>query len=49
MNVDNGDGDKKHILRGYPTWEINDRLYPGEKTIQQLEDIVAAQKAQLQI
>ncbi len=47
--MDNGNGDKKCILQGYPTWEINDRLYPGEKTIQQLEDIVAAQKAQLKI
>jgi hypothetical protein len=24
---------------GYPTWEIGGELYPGEKTIEQLEEI----------
>jgi len=26
-------------IRGYPTWEINNQLYPGEKTFQQLADL----------
>jgi hypothetical protein len=24
---------------GYPTWEINGELYPGEKSIEELEEI----------
>ncbi len=47
VGVDNGD--KRRILQGYPIWEINGRLYPGEKNIQELERIVEAQKAQLKI
>lgn len=26
-------------MPGYPTWEINGALYPGEKSIEQLEEI----------
>ena len=35
--------DKK--VPGYPTWEINGKLYPGEQALEELQDIVAAAKA----
>jgi uncharacterized membrane protein len=28
-------------LPGYPTWEINGKLYPGENSLEELEEIVA--------
>jgi uncharacterized membrane protein len=29
-------------IPGYPTWEINNQLYPGEQSIEELEEIVAS-------
>ncbi|GAX16561.1 hypothetical protein FisN_7Lh288 [Fistulifera solaris] len=31
---------KEKDVPGYPTWEINGKLYPGEKTLDELEEIV---------
>ena len=36
---------KERDVPGYPTWEINGKLYPGERTLDELEEIV--QKAAL--
>ena len=33
-------------IPGYPTWEIGGRLYPGEKTIGEIEKIVAQTSGQ---
>ncbi|CAM9972106.1 unnamed protein product [Phaeothamnion confervicola] len=29
---------------GYPTWEIKGKLFPGEKTLEEIEEIVASLK-----
>ena len=29
-----------HQIPGYPTWEISGKLYPGEKTLPELADIL---------
>jgi hypothetical protein len=31
---------KERDVPGYPTWEINGKLYPGERDLEELEDIV---------
>jgi uncharacterized membrane protein len=31
---------KEKDVPGYPTWEINGKLYPGERTLDELEEIV---------
>jgi protein-disulfide isomerase len=31
---------KDRKLEGYPTWEINGKLYPGEQELEELEDVV---------
>jgi hypothetical protein len=37
---------KARKIPGYPTWEINSRLFPGERSIEELEDIVLLIKEQ---
>lgn len=32
---------KSKEVPGYPTWEINGKLYPGEQSIEELEEVVA--------
>ena len=31
---------KEKKVPGYPTWELNDKLFPGEKSLDELERIV---------
>jgi hypothetical protein len=31
---------KEKNVPGYPTWEINGKLYPGEQALEELEDII---------
>ena len=31
---------KERDVPGYPTWEINGQLFPGEQELDELEDIV---------
>ena len=33
-----------HPVAGYPSWQIDGKLYPGEKSIAELEEILAALK-----
>ena len=33
---------KENNVPGYPTWQINGKLYPGEQALEELEDIVQA-------
>jgi uncharacterized membrane protein len=35
---------KSKELPGYPTWEINGKLYPGEQELEELEEIVSNMK-----
>ena len=28
-------------VRGYPTWQLDGQLFPGEKTLSELEDLLA--------
>ncbi len=35
---------KSRKIPGYPTWEINNQLFPGERSIEELEDIVSSIK-----
>ena len=35
---------KEKDIPGYPTWEINGKLYPGEQTLDELRDIVRTAK-----
>ena len=35
---------KERKLPGYPTWEIGGRLYPGEQSLEELDDIVKLAK-----
>jgi hypothetical protein len=37
---------KARKIPGYPTWEINNQLFPGERSIEELEDIVLLIKKQ---
>ncbi|MDS3862012.1 thioredoxin domain-containing protein [Thermosynechococcaceae cyanobacterium BACA0444] len=30
---------QKAQIKGYPTWEINGKLYPGQRTLQQLAEL----------
>lgn len=39
---------KARKIPGYPTWEINSQLFPGERTMDELEDIVLLLKEQQQ-
>jgi len=34
-------------IPGYPTWEINGQFYPGEQSIQELEDIAELEEVVL--
>ena len=36
---------KSRKVPGYPTWEINGKLYPGEQALDELEEIVAKAKS----
>jgi hypothetical protein len=35
---------KEKNVPGYPTWEINGKLYPGEQALEELEEIVQKAK-----
>jgi len=36
---------KEKKVPGYPTWEINGKLYPGEQALEELEDIIRLEKS----
>eukprot|EP00594_Rhizosolenia_setigera_P008817 CAMPEP_0178972360 /NCGR_PEP_ID=MMETSP0789-20121207/20956_1 /TAXON_ID=3005 /ORGANISM="Rhizosolenia setigera, Strain CCMP 1694" /LENGTH=320 /DNA_ID=CAMNT_0020659771 /DNA_START=56 /DNA_END=1015 /DNA_ORIENTATION=- len=38
---------KEKELPGYPTWEINGQLYPGEQSLEELQEIVATERKTL--
>jgi uncharacterized membrane protein len=38
---------KERKVPGYPTWEINGELYPGEQSIEELQEVVDKVKASL--
>ena len=38
---------KERNVPGYPTWEINGKLYPGEQELDELQDIIATIKKEI--
>ena len=36
---------KERDVPGYPTWEIKGKLYPGEKELDELEEIIKEAKS----